>query len=108
MGSRSVAASDLRDPILATPGLFPAGSTVNVADVNRPLLGGATWNTDAVLGYTTTLPGRRVRWGISLNIRNLLNDDRLIPQAGLSSAGVPVVFQYPEPRIFLLTQTFDF
>jgi hypothetical protein len=26
----------------------------------------------------------------------------------LSSAGVPVVFQYPEPRIFLLTQTFDF
>lgn len=106
--SRSVAASDLRDPLLATPGLFPAGSTVAVADVNRPLLGGATWNTDAVLGYTTTLPGRRVRWGISLNVRNLLNDDRLIPQAGLSAAGVPVVFQFPEPRIFLLTQTFDF
>ena len=61
-----------------------------------------------MLGYTTTLPGRRVRWGISLNVRNILNDDRLIPQAGLSAAGVPVVFQYPEPRIFLLTQTFDF
>jgi hypothetical protein len=32
----------------------------------------------------------------------------LIAQSGLSSSGLPVVFQYPEPRVFLLTNSFDF
>ena len=61
-----------------------------------------------MLGYNTALFKRRVRWSIALNVRNVLNDDKLIPQAGLSSSGVPVVFQYPEPRVFLLTNSFDF
>jgi hypothetical protein len=38
----------------------------------------------------------------------VLNDDTLIAQNGLSSASTPVVFQYPEPRVFLLTSGFDF
>jgi len=54
------------------------------------------------------LSSRRIRWSVSLNVRNLLDDDKLIPQAGLSAAGRPVVFQYPEPRVFLLTNSFDF
>ncbi len=105
---KTLAASEIKDPILATPGLFPAGASITVADVAKPIKGGATWTTDAVLGYTTTLASRRIRWSIALNIRNLLDDDKLIPQAGLSSAGTPVVFQYPEPRVFLLTNTFEF
>ncbi len=105
---KTLAAADLKDPILSTPGLFPAGSNITIADVTKPIMGGATWNTDAVLGYTTTLSSRRIRWSISLNVRNVLDDDKLIPQAGLSSAGLPVVFQYPEPRVFLLTNSFDF
>jgi hypothetical protein len=105
---KTVAASDLTDPILSTPGLFPAGSSITIDDVTKPILGGATWTTDAVLGYSTTLFSRRVRWNVSLNVRNVLNDDKLIAQAGLSSSGVPVVFQYPEPRVFLLTNSFDF
>ncbi|MFM7749084.1 MAG: hypothetical protein ACKPB0_01530, partial [Opitutaceae bacterium] len=105
---KTLAAAEIKDPILATPGLFPAGSSITVADVTQPIMGGATWSTDAVLGYSTTLAQRRIRWNISLNIRNLLDDDKLIPQAGLSTAGRPVVFQFPEPRVFLLTNSFDF
>lgn len=103
-----VQASELTDPILSTPGLFPADAAIRINDVTKPILGGGTWSTDAVLGYSTNLLSRRVRWSVSLNVRNLLDDDKLIPQAGLSSSGVPVVFQYPEPRVFLLTNSFDF
>lgn len=105
---KTLAAADIKDPILSTPGLFPAGASITIADVTQPIRGGSIWNTDAVLGYTTTLSSRRIRWSVSLNVRNLLDDDKLIPQAGLSSAGRPVVFQYPEPRVFLLTNSFDF
>jgi hypothetical protein len=106
---KTVATADLaNDPILGTPGLFPAGSSITIADVSRPIMGGAMINTDAVLGYSATLFQRRVRWNVSLNVRNVLNDDKLIAQSGLSTAGVPVVFQYPEPRVFLLTNSFDF
>jgi outer membrane receptor protein involved in Fe transport len=107
-GTKTVAAADLTDPILSTPGLFPAGSSITISDVSKPIMGGKTWNTDAVVGYTRTLFSKRVRWGISLNVRNVLNDDKLIAQNGLSSSGRPVVFQYPEPRLFLLTNSFDF
>ncbi|HRE05008.1 MAG TPA: hypothetical protein PKX00_05325 [Opitutaceae bacterium] len=65
-------------------------------------------NTDAVLGYSATLFKKSIRWNVSLNVRNLLNDDKLIAQNGLSAAQTPIVFQYPEPRIFLLTNSFDF
>ncbi|MEY2878247.1 MAG: hypothetical protein RLZZ15_627 [Verrucomicrobiota bacterium] len=106
---KTVATADLaNDPILGTPGLFPAGSSITIADVARPIMGGATINTDAVIGYSATLFKKRIRWNVSLNVRNVLNDDKLIAQSGLSAAGTPVVFQYPEPRVFLLTNSFDF
>ncbi|MBL9199998.1 MAG: hypothetical protein JNL39_05795 [Opitutaceae bacterium] len=105
---RTLAAADIKDPILATPGLFPAGSSITIADVSRPIMGGASINTDAVLGYSAALFNKRIRWNVSLNVRNVLNDDKLIAQSGLSSARVPVVFQFPEPRVFLLTNSFDF
>jgi len=105
---RILAANELTDPLLSTPGLFAPGASVAVADVTKPIMGGATINTDAVIGYSASLFSRRVRWNIALNVRNLLDDDKLIPQAGLSAAGAPVVFQYPEPRVFLLTNSFDF
>ena len=107
--NKPVATADLsNDPILGTPGLFPTGSSITIADVTRPIMGGSVVNTDAVLGYSTTLFKKRVRWNLSLNVRNVLNDDKLIAQSGLSAAGSPVVFQYPEPRVFLLTSSFDF
>ncbi|MBL9189913.1 MAG: hypothetical protein JNK23_20705 [Opitutaceae bacterium] len=106
---KTVATADLaQDPILGTPGLFPAGASITLADTSRPIMGGATMNTDAVLGYSTALFQKRIRWNVSLNVRNILNDDKLIAQNGLSAARVPVVFQYPEPRVFLLTNSFDF
>jgi hypothetical protein len=106
---KTVATADLaNDPILGTSGLFPTGSSITIADVARPIMGGSVVNTDAVLGYATTLFKKRVRWNLSLNVRNILNDDTLIAQSGLSAAGSPVVFQYPEPRVFLLTSSFDF
>ena len=106
---KTVAGTELaNDPILGTPGLFPSDTSLTIADVAKPIKGGATFTTDAVLGYSMSLFSRRVRWNISLNVRNVLNDDKLIAQSGLSAAGTPVVFQYPEPRVFLLTNSFDF
>ncbi|WP_414660457.1 hypothetical protein [Horticoccus sp. 23ND18S-11] len=106
---KTINVADLaNDPILGVPGLFPAGSSITLADVAKPIMGGATVNTDAVLGYSMALFNKRVRWNVSLNVRNLLDDDKLIAQSGLSSNGAPVVFQYPEPRVFLLTNSFDF
>ena len=107
--NKTINVADLADdPILGAPGLFPAGSSITLADVAKPIMGGATVNTDAVLGYSMALFDKRVRWNVSLNVRNVLNDDKLIAQSGLSAAGAPVVFQYPEPRVFLLTNSFDF
>ncbi len=106
---KTVSTADLaQDPILGAPGLFPAGASLTLADTSRPIRGGATFNTDAVLGYSTALFKKRIRWNVSLNVRNILNDDKLIAQNGLSAARSPVVFQYPEPRVFLLTNSFDF
>lgn len=106
---RTLTPADIADdPLLSTPGLFNTSANVKVADLANPIKGGSIWSTDAVLGYSTSLFSRKVRWNISLNVRNLLDDDRLIPQNGLSSDGRPVVFQYPEPRVFLLTNSFDF
>lgn len=107
--NKTVSAADLsKDPILGAPGLFPAGASLTLADTSRPIRGGATLNTDAVLGYSAALFKKSIRWNVSLNVRNLLNDDKLIAQNGLSAAQTPIVFQYPEPRIFLLTNSFDF
>jgi outer membrane receptor protein involved in Fe transport len=107
--NKTVSAADLsQDPILGAPGLFPAGASLTLADTSRPIRGGATLNTDAVLGYSAALFKKSIRWNVSLNVRNLLNDDKLIAQNGLSAAQTPIVFQYPEPRIFLLTNSFDF
>ena len=106
---KTVNVADLaNDPILGAPGLFQAGSSITIADVAKPIMGGATVNTDAVLGYSMALFDRRIRWNVSLNVRNVLKDDKLLAKSGLSAAGVPVVFQYPEPRVFLLTNSFDF
>ena len=52
-------------------------------------MGGSNWNTDAVVGYSTTLFKKRIRWNLSLNVRNVLNDDTLIAQNGLSAASTP-------------------
>jgi outer membrane receptor protein involved in Fe transport len=107
--NKTVNTSDLSaDPILGTPGLFAPGSSISIANIDQPIMGGSNWNTDAVVGYSTTLFKKRIRWNLSLNVRNVLNDDTLIAQNGLSAASTPVVFQYPEPRVFLLTSGFDF
>ena len=46
-------------------------------------------NTDAVLGYATTLFKKRVRWNMALNVRHVLNDDKLIAlqQPGMAALG---------------------
>src|SRR6185436_3010764 len=58
---KTVLASALKDPLLSTPGLFPAGASITIDDVTKPIMGGATWSTDAVLGYGAQLFQRKVR-----------------------------------------------
>ncbi len=98
------AANDLAAPQRGG-GTGPAQLHFNTTtNANETLL---AYVRSAALGYSATFFQRRIRWNVSLNVRNVFNDDQLIAQSGLSTAGVPVVFQYPEPRVFLLTKSFD-
>ena len=59
------------------------------------------------LGYSRRL-GKRVNWRVQLNIRNALDDQDPLTQRANISAGFVTVYAVPEPRSFILTNTFSF
>ena len=63
--------------------------------------------TELFLGYTRRL-GKKVNWRIQLNIRNLFDNDDPIDQRANLEAGYVTVYAVPEPRSFILTNTFTF
>jgi outer membrane receptor protein involved in Fe transport len=72
-----------------------------------PIKGKVLSETELFLGYTRRL-GQRVNWRVQLNVRNLFdNRDRLEQRANLA-AGYVTVYAVPEPRSFILTNTFSF
>ncbi len=76
--------------------------------------GNPSWTTGLWFSYARTFklsPSRTVRWRGQLNIRNVLDDQKLEPISGLDDgAGNPFVVRWrlPEPRTFVLSNSFEF
>jgi outer membrane receptor protein involved in Fe transport len=83
-----------------------------VSDPTKPFYGPSETTVDLMIGYHRPLFHNKLDWKIQLNVRNLLNDDLLIP---LQSNAVAVgetqkftvgTYRMGEERSFVLTQTF--
>lgn len=91
------------------PNEFPfAGipDQIAVPDINLPIYGRATTDLELFFGYERKL-GRKLTWRGQLNVRNVLDERGIIPQRA-SSVGAVTVFTVPEPRSFVITNTFSF
>ncbi len=77
------------------------------SDVDKPIFGEEKSNLDAWIGYRTKIANDKVDWSIQLNIKNLLNDDDLVPVVAQPN-GDFAVFAIPEGLTWELTSTFKF
>ena len=83
------------------------GKTVNVPDLNRPHFGPAELAVDGWIGYTRKVWHNRINWRVQLNVRNLLDDDKLIPAAAQPDGSIASWFA-PQGRTYMLRSTFEF
>ncbi len=84
-----------------------AGKVVNVPDLQRPYYGPAEFAVDGWVGYTRKIRQNRINWRLQLNVRNLLDDDTLIPAAAQPDGSIASWFA-PQGRTFMLRSTFEF
>lgn len=59
------------------------------------------------MGYSRRL-NNRVNWRIQLNIRNLFDDRDPVAQRANLGEGFVTRYAIPDPRTFILTNTFTF
>ena len=50
-----------------------------ITDIKHPFLGGEEIAFDGLVSYQRKIFGDRINWKLQLNVRNLLNDNLLIP-----------------------------
>lgn len=89
------------------PGVTPAGGTLTVDDQEHPIKGGSITTCDVFAGYGRKLSGGKVSWRVQLNIRNALGREDPLLQRALTT-GEGAIYTVPEPRSFILTNTFSF
>lgn len=75
-------------------------------DVAHPYKGSTEGSTDAWIGYNRKIY-RGVKWRIQLNVRNAFADDHL-SRVTVQPDGSPAAYRIPEPRTFMLTNSFEF
>jgi len=78
----------------------------NRRDLDSPVFGPSDTKVDLWIGYKTKL-NESVDFSLRLNIRNLLDEDDLIPTQ-LNYSGLPNVVRFTEGRRFSLTSKFSF
>jgi len=74
-------------------------STVNAKDQNV---------YDLQLSYSMAIMRRKVRWGVQLNVNNVLDQRELIVNNVHPRTLVPITYRFQDPRQFILTNTFSF
>lgn len=79
---------------------------VHVYDVDNPYTGETETAIDLWAGYETQLTDK-ITWRIQLNVRNIFAEDKLIPVT-VQPDGTYGAMRIPEPRTFVLTNTFTF
>jgi outer membrane receptor protein involved in Fe transport len=77
-------------------------------DVDKPILGLATINTDMGIVYSGRIEAfKGIRYRVQLNVRNLFNEWTLVPVAALTT-GQHIRYNRLPPRTYIATTTFDF
>lgn len=84
-----------------------APAQVLVPAREAPIEGKGLYETELFLGYTRRLT-RSVNWRVQLNVRNLFDDRDPMAQRANITYGYTSVYTLPEPRSFILTNTFTF
>ena len=93
------------------------GYLANSAGLSRPdapIRGATSWDTGLWISYGRTIKlatARPIRWRVQINVRNVLGDRDLEPISGLDDGtgqGVAIRWRVPEPRTFVLSNTFEF
>ncbi len=87
----------------------------DVPDFNTPYMGRPLTTLDGFLGYRRKIFKGKYEWSVQLNVRNLLDDQELIPQRvfGKKQSDGTTTFwvtnyNVPDPRRFILTNTITF
>jgi len=79
-----------------------------VADLAKPYFGQTDFRGDAFVGFRgSKFLGRRLKWSVQLNMRNLVSDDELIVVTA-NFDGTPGAVRIPPEKAWLLTSTFQF
>lgn len=95
-------------PVIGSSTFLDATTGVWRIDPGKTFYGDSETRLDAWVGYQRTLDQGRVLWRTQLNIRNLLNNDDLIPVRANPETGTPEIFSIPQPITFMLTTKFSF
>ncbi len=83
-----------------------ADGVVRSLDGNRPVFDKSRYYVDLSTGYNMRLFNNRVRARIQLNVRNVFEKGRLQPIA-VNPDGSAFAFRIIDPRMFILSTTFD-
>ena len=78
----------------------------NAYDPNGAIYDKPHWYFDAGLQYTQKIYANRITMRLQLNVRNLTEDGRIQPVAALPN-GQPHSYHIVDPRLFILTASFD-
>jgi hypothetical protein len=89
------------------PIVHDAASGTDVIDVANPHMGPSDLKFDGWIGYRRPLFNNKITWRIQLNVRNLLNDDDLVPVLAQPDRSI-AAWRIPAPRTFSLRSTFEF
>ena len=90
---------------------FPIGrDSVNGGtriDVDHPYMGPTDFKLDSWIGHTRKIFGDKITWRLQLNVRNILDQDDLIPVIAQPDKSI-AAWRIPSPRTFSLRSTFEF
>jgi outer membrane receptor protein involved in Fe transport len=92
-------------PIVDVPA--SGGKTIALPDLARPYTGPSDLKFDAWVGYATKLWRDKVRWKLQLNIRDVLNEDGLVPVMAQPDGSI-AAWVAPQGRLLTLRSTFEF
>lgn len=84
--------------------------TTLVPDFNQLLTSPSTMTWDFFAGYSFKIAKGKIQWRIQLNVKNLFDEDSLIPLRAqlIDGKQFNTTFNTAEPRQFLLTNSFKF
>jgi len=93
------------------PQIFDSELNAYKPDITNPHFGPSEFNVDTFVRYRTKIWDDKVDMTVTLNIRNLLDDDDLIPVAANpneGSLGLIAVWRIPQERTYSLSARFSF